>query len=144
MRTDGTITSWNSAATSILGYSSRQIENSDFTETFATGEHQEWVKEVIASVAEGGQPETLRVPLVSKNQHTLTTQLSVSPIKTAKGAAIGVSAIIRDISEQERAEQRIRDLNTNLEAVVEQRTEELEQARNMAPVSYTHLRAHET
>ena len=132
MRTDGTITSWNSAATSILGYSSRQIENSDFTETFATGEHQEWVKEVIASVAEGGQPETLRVPLVSKNQHTLTTQLSVSPIKTAKGAAIGVSAIIRDISEQERAEQRIRDLNTNLEAVVEQRTEELEQARNMA------------
>ncbi|MEC7546942.1 MAG: ATP-binding protein [Pseudomonadota bacterium] len=132
MRTDGTITSWNSAATSILGYSSRQIENSDFTETFATGEHQERVKEVIASVAEGGQPETLRVALVSKNQHTLTTQLSVSPIKTAKGAAIGVSAIIRDISEQERAEQRIRDLNTNLEAVVEQRTEELEQARNMA------------
>jgi PAS domain S-box-containing protein len=132
MSSDGLIDSWNSAARDMLGHTARQIMNSHFAEAMVTSEHTERVTKAIESVAQGGQPEVFRVQLTARNQKVITALLSLSPIKTMQGKSTGVSAILRDVSEQERAEQHIRQLNANLESVVEQRTEELEHARNIA------------
>ncbi len=132
MDSEGMIDSWNNAAQDMLGHTGRQIMNSNFTDTLVTSEDSTKVTKAIRSVAQGGQPEAFRVQLTARNQKVITALLSLSPIKTAQGRLTGVSAILRDVSEQQRAEQHIRQLNANLESVVEQRTEELEHARNIA------------
>lgn len=132
MSSDGLIDSWNSAAQDMLGHTGRQVMNNHFADTLVTSEHAKRVAKAIESVAQGGQPEIFRVQLTARNQKVITALLSLSPIKTMQGKSTGVSAILRDVSEQERAEQHIRQLNANLESVVEQRTEELEHARNIA------------
>ncbi len=132
MNSNGVIDSWNNAARDMLGHTGRQIMSSNFVEALVSSNDTNRVSKAIQSVAQGGQPEAFRVQLTARNQKVITALLSLSPIKTTQGRSTGVSAILRDVSEQDRAEQHIRQLNANLESVVEQRTEELEHARNIA------------
>jgi PAS domain S-box-containing protein len=65
----------------------------------------------------------------------LTTKL---PLRNAAGDITGLAGISRDITERKQAEEAIRDLNEALEARVQERTQQLEQAnRELEAFSYS-------
>lgn len=129
---DGTITSWNTAAGDMLGYSERQAMEQPFTELLVPEQEREKIQKKIETVLTGLHSDPVQLDLIRRNQKTVTGLVSISPIRLSGKSPTGVSAIVRDISAQVRADQHIRQLNANLESLVEHRTEELEHARNMA------------
>lgn len=65
-------------------------------------------------------------------------EISVSPLRDAGGEIVAAIELVRDITERKRAEERIRNLNAELEQRVRERTEELEHSvREMETFCYT-------
>jgi light-regulated signal transduction histidine kinase (bacteriophytochrome) len=68
----------------------------------------------------------------------INTSVTVSPIKDANGKVIGVSKVARDISDRKAVEERIRQLNTELEQRVVERTAQLQAAnKELEAFSYS-------
>ena len=118
--TSGTITSWNSAASRLYGYTEQDIVGSS-------------VSRLIPPDKTGGQAEVLaaalagerRVGYETKRLHQsgalLDVEMTVAPIEEA-ATVIGTCAISHDISERLRAKE-------TLEATVDERTAELARSR---------------
>ncbi len=105
---DGIITSWNKGAEKLYGYTAGEVigrsitiiapparkqEITSFLETLRRGEHIQ-------------HTETIRV---RKDGAFIHVSLSISPVKDEEGKVIGASSIARDITEQKKAEQELRE-----------------------------------
>lgn len=102
---DGTITSWNTAAEKIFG----------FTPDETIGKHISIIipddllneeAEIISKVKKGERIEHYKTTRRTKDGNRISIALTVSPIKDEKGNVIGVSKIARDINEQKSAEEK--------------------------------------
>lgn len=91
-------------------------------EDFVVPEQQERLRPFMAE----GLVHTCRAefPLRSRRGNTVWVELSLSPV--ALEDCTGICLVVRNISERKRAEEEIRRLNTELEARVLERTQELE------------------
>jgi len=101
---NGTITSWNAAATRVFGYSPEEIIGSSVLKLIPEHLHPE-EKAIIASIRAGqrvGHFETVRL---TKDGRLLDVSVTVSPVKDEQGRVIGASKILRDISGRKRIEQ---------------------------------------
>src|ERR1700761_9637096 len=111
---DGTITSWNSAAERIYGYSPAD----------AIGRHISIIlppdrlledEEIMANLRAGRRNmehyETVRR---HKEGHDVLVSLSVAPIYDATGIIIGASKTARDITERKRSEERLLGMQNEL------------------------------
>ncbi|MDY6875017.1 MAG: PAS domain S-box protein [Chloroflexota bacterium] len=110
-------------AREIMGQSMRQIieETGILTPKVATV-----VTERVKRRLQTGEPSTnVELEMTNGKGETIHCSYSASGIRNADGQVVGEVALIRDISEQKRLEQQIRDYNRNLEAMVEERTREL-------------------
>lgn len=100
---DGIITSWNAAATRILGYTPEEIIGKSILTLIPEDLHSD--EPIILSRIRSGQRiehfETIRR---TKSGDLLDVSLSISPIKDSAGAIIGASKILRDISARKRIE----------------------------------------
>jgi len=132
MDTMGVVTSWNTSAQDILGYSSRQALGQRLDHLIAVEGQQEEIDPVIKQIAMGKYHEPLRLTLAKRNQSQLHVSMSFSPIMLDSHRVVGVATIIRDITEQVEAEEEIQKMNASLEYQVQERTRELEAARNEA------------
>ena len=101
---DGMITSWNHGAELMLGYSPAEAIGRPAAMLAPPGREHE-IRELIEAIRTGKivrQHETRR----RKKDGTLFhVSISVSPVKDASGALIGMSVIYRDITERVRVEQ---------------------------------------
>lgn len=99
----GVITSWNQAATRILGYTPDEIIGQPILKLIPEDLHSD--EPIILSRIGAGQRidhfETIRR---TKSGDLLDVSLSISPIKDANGTIIGASKILRDISGRKRIE----------------------------------------
>ncbi len=100
---DGIITSWNSGAEKIYGYTAQEAIGRHVS--FLTPpEYADDIETILKTIGEN-QPvryhETVRM---RKDGGRINTAISVSPIKNADGVVIGASTIARDITEQKRVE----------------------------------------
>lgn len=100
---DGTITSWNSAAERILGYTAGE----------AIGQHikliippDRWAEEdeVLARIGRGEKVDHFETVRRTKDGRLLNISLTVSPIRDAQGTIVGASKVARDITDRLRAE----------------------------------------
>ena len=128
----GHVTSWNTAAQDILGYSSRQAIGQLFENLLVIEDKKEEVAAALKQVAMGKYQEPIRLLLTKRNQTQIHVSMALSPIMLDAHQVMGVAAIVRDISSQVAAEDEIKNINASLEKQIQERIHELEEARNEA------------
>lgn len=142
MTLEGRITDWNAAAETIFGYTERAAIGRRAVELIVpTGledEESEFLRRVVAGEAVTHFVTRRRRADGSELQASVT----VSPIHGRHGRVVGVAKTVRDISAEKAAEQRILELNAELERKVAERTAHLEAAMREL-VDFSYLASHD-
>ena len=130
--TGGLITTWNPAAEKIYGYQAEEIIGQPLT-ILCPAERAGEIEETLATIGRGERAvhgETVRR---RKDGRTFPASVTTSPIHDEDGRLIGVSAIARDITEQDQA---------RAVAEVRRRADDLERV-NQSLESFTYAVAHD-
>lgn len=124
---DGNISSWNPAAERMFGYRAAEAMQNSITLLYPA-ELRATEAEIIAFISRGERLEHFETVRLHKDGSRIDVSLSLAPIRDKQGNIVGVSNIVRDVTERKAAEEEIRRLNTELEHRVEERTTELQAA----------------
>jgi len=125
---DGIITSWNSGAQRVFGYTAEEAIGQPITIVIPEGRENE-EREILTRIRRGQHIEHFETVRRRKNGSLIFVSLSVSPVKDGEGRIVGASKIARDITEQRRnqeviatlareAEHRSKNLLANVQATV--------------------------
>lgn len=126
---DGIIRSWNRGAELIFGYESPEVVGKHFSILLPESLRASGELDYLASeIANRGFIRDYVTQRVAKDGHTVVVEVTRTVLRDESGKMIGSSAILRDVTERERAEAEILELNRHLEALVAQRTQELSEA----------------
>jgi PAS domain S-box-containing protein len=112
---DGTITAWNKGAEHMYGYSAEEVVGKSIN-LIVPRETPNEIPEIMAKIRLGQSLEHYEATRITRDGRGLTISLTVSPIRDSEGTIIGASAIGRDITEQKRAEDQLRQAQ-KMEAV---------------------------
>src|SRR5208337_2517936 len=112
---DGIVSSWNSGAELIFGYTAEEVIGKPGT-ILIPPDHLDEEPQIVERVRCGERIEHFETVRRRKDGRDIDVSLNVSPIKDATGKIIGVSKIVRDITERERFKQRLRQAE-KMEAV---------------------------
>jgi PAS domain S-box-containing protein len=133
---DGIITSWNTSAERLFGYTASEAIGQHISFIIPLNRRNEETI-IIERIKKGERIEHFDTVRVRKDQTPLDISLTISPVRDASGKIIGASKIARDISQRKRterelreSEERYRTLADALDTQVQFRTQELER-RNL-------------
>jgi PAS domain S-box-containing protein len=101
---DGTVTSWNAAASRVFGYTAEEMIGQSILKLIPEELHPE-EKTFIEKLKSGQRIEQFETRRITKSGQTLDVSLTLSPVRDAQGKVIGASKILRDISVAKRLEQ---------------------------------------
>jgi len=137
----GNATFVNDSACRYLGYSREEMIGMNYR-VYTLPEDVETVFKIFNQVYRTGEPvEGFAWKATRKDGATGFAEASVSPIKKDKGETVGFRCVGRDVTERKRAEEKIRQLNEELEQrVIElgERTEQLQAAnKELEAFSYS-------
>jgi len=100
---DGIITSWNSGAERIFGYTAAEIVGRSIAVLIPPGrEHEQELGN--EDILQGRTVEALETVRLRKDGRPVDVSLTVSPIKAISGQVTSLSCIMRDIGERKRLE----------------------------------------
>ncbi len=105
----GIITSWNSAAERIYGYTAEEMIGQSVTRLFPHDGQGEF-DEIMARIRRGERVAHHVTQRVRKDGTLLMVSVTISPVKGESGAVVGASSIARDITGQRRLEARSQQL----------------------------------
>jgi PAS domain S-box-containing protein len=100
---DGIITSWNDAATRVLGYTAGEMIGASILKLIPKHLHSD-EKTIIENIRAGRRVEHFETVRLTKGGDLIDVSLTVSPVKDEQGRVIGASKILRDISTRKRME----------------------------------------
>lgn len=100
---DGRITTWNTGAERIFGYSAVEIVGRSVKDIIPPELHAQH-DEILARVQRGERIEHFDTERIAKDGSRLDISLSVSPVRDRLGDVVGVSKVGRDISRRKEAE----------------------------------------
>jgi PAS domain S-box-containing protein len=101
---DGTILSWNSAATSLYGYTAEEAIGRSIS-MLAPRDGPDEVPGILERVRRGERVEAFEARRMTKDGRMITVSLTISPFRDTGGRILGASAIARDVTEHKRAEE---------------------------------------
>lgn len=99
----GTITSWNRAATRILGYSGEEMIGASMFKLLPE-ELQADEKTILEKIGKGERIDHFETVRIKKSGERLDVSLTISPVRDGSGQIVGASKILRDISIRKRME----------------------------------------
>lgn len=105
---DGIVTSWNSAAASLYGYTAEEMIGQPIMR-LVPPERSEEVQQILTRLRRGERVKQLETVRARKDGTRIDVSLTVSPIKDSRGRLVGGSTIARDITQRRRAEQEIQE-----------------------------------
>jgi PAS domain S-box-containing protein len=113
---EGIITSWNSGAERIFGYTADEVIGKSVT-ILIPADHIDEEPAILARLKAGERIEHYETVRTHKNGSLIDISLTVSPIRGADGRILGASKIARDISGRKRAEEALQEQNEIIETV---------------------------
>ncbi len=137
----GIVTTWNSAAEKMFGYSAAEILGHSLS-LLIPKDRKDEERKILDVILRGDTLSHFETVRIGKNRKQIDVSVTISPIKNDEGKIIGASKIARDISELKRAVKEIRKLNTQLEQRVTDRTAQL-QAVNDELESFSYSVSHD-
>jgi two-component system CheB/CheR fusion protein len=105
---EGTITSWNAAASRIYGYADFEMIGQPIFR-LVPEEEQGAERKMLAQVAGGTDHINIEATRLTKAGVPLDISTTMSPVRDAQGIVVGIAAIDRDIREQKDLERRMRE-----------------------------------
>jgi two-component system sensor histidine kinase VicK len=102
------ITSWNPAAARIFGYDPSEMIGESILKLIPPDRQDEETM-ILSKLRSGQRVEHFETKRLTKDGKLIDVSLTISPVKNASGAIIGVSKIARDITEKKLEEQRKND-----------------------------------
>jgi PAS domain S-box-containing protein len=121
------VTRWNAAAERIFGYSAEEMVGRSIT-VIIPPDRQGDEEQILSTIKRGGFVEHFETERLRKDGGLIAVSVTVTPIKDTHGKLIAFSKVARDITERKRAAGVIRQLNTDLEQRVVERTAQLQAA----------------
>jgi PAS domain S-box-containing protein len=101
---NGIITSWNPAATRILGYTSEEMIGTSILRIIPEELHSD-EPFILAKIRAGERIDHFETVRLTKDGRHLDVSLSISPVRDGSGQVIGAAKILRDISARKRLEE---------------------------------------
>ncbi|HET9576466.1 MAG TPA: chemotaxis protein CheB [Usitatibacter sp.] len=105
---DGTILTWNDAATRLYGYAAIEIIGQDIRRLVPERE-REAMGRLLEAVARGEDLINAPALRLAKGGEVLDIANTMSPVRDAMGSIVGIATIDRDVREQKSLERRIRE-----------------------------------
>ena len=109
----GQILTWNLGAEHLFGYLEESIIGKSIEEIFCRTESQQRIKHALLEIQSGARIPPLEMEAIHHEGSRLQVQVSLSPIVSAKNSEAnkteGASIIVRDISLEKAAQQKIED-----------------------------------
>jgi PAS domain S-box-containing protein len=96
---DGIITSWNTGAERLFGYTADEIVGQPISRLMPP-DHRNDMVDILGKIERGERVEHFETVRLTKSGKPIPVSLSVSPIRDGTGRIIGAAKIARDISEQ--------------------------------------------
>ncbi|MES2392513.1 MAG: PAS domain S-box protein, partial [Acidobacteriota bacterium] len=94
----GIVTTWNSAATSITGYSRDEMIGHSVSRMLPP-DSGDYLEQVLARVARGEAIEIFQSDRFTRSGRPIRVDVALSPLRDVNNDVIGISAILRDITE---------------------------------------------
>jgi len=109
LKLDGTIVTWNKGAEKIYGHPAPEILGQSIAAILPFRESA-GALQILERIRRGEHIDHFETVHVGRDGAEIPVSLSVSPLRDARGALTGASAISRDIAEQKRSEAMIRNI----------------------------------
>ena len=126
---DGFVTTWNGGAERIFGYTANEMIGRSILTIIPAHLHRDraWA---LSTVRGMHHVQTYDAVRLTKDGRCIDVSVTLSPLKDAVGQFVGVSKVIRDISDRKKAESLLRHAHEALEIRVRERTAELSAANH--------------
>jgi PAS domain S-box-containing protein len=124
---DGIVSSWNIGAERMFGYTAAEMLGRSILTLIPADLHDEEAR-LQTLVQRGQNIRTDDAVRLTKDGRSIDVSITLSPLRDAAGQFVGVSKIIRDISERKRAQTLLQQAREALESKVQERTAELSSA----------------
>lgn len=105
---EGIVTSWNNAAQRMFGYSAEEMIGQSITKIIPP-ERQDEEPKILEQLKRGERVDHFETERIAKDGRILSLSLTISPVKDTKGRIIGASKIARNITEQKKIFEALRE-----------------------------------
>jgi len=136
---NGIIRSWNRGAERIFGYTAGDAIGRNISMLAVPGRLDDFPN-ILERISRGESIDHYQTNRRTKDGRILTVSLTVSPLRDAAGSIIGASKVARDITNEKRDEERLRQLNDDLKHFAYAASHDLQEPLRMI-TSYTQLLA---
>jgi PAS domain S-box-containing protein len=110
---NGVITSWNKGAERLFGYAEEEAVGQNITLIIPL-ERRDEERMILEQLTRGERVDHFETVRMRKDGSLLDVSLTISPMKDASGRVVGASKLARDITERKRAEEALRQAQTDL------------------------------
>jgi PAS domain S-box-containing protein len=100
---NGIVTSWNSAAEAIFGYTAHEMIGKSITKIIPPELHHD-EQRILETIARNERIDHFETVRITKSRERIFVSLTISPLHDEAGRIVGAAKILRDITRQKAAE----------------------------------------